>query len=194
MFGQNRSNRMPNNGPMPPPDPRPLGPPMGGPNGPIGPNFPNGPMLRMDMGPPPPGFGINPQGPFALTVHHPRSLIVEKSYISNYEETINFEEMTVFQISSTNHFGGRIIFRRKDEEFNDKQLSYTELVIQGIHGRGYESNRNDLQLVFEKRNTNEEVIFDVTENPDLNDARGEEPKAEPSEAGVSGVSNKRKRR
>ena len=47
MFGQNRSNRMPNNGPMPPPDPRPLGPPMGGPNGPIGPNFPNGPMLRI---------------------------------------------------------------------------------------------------------------------------------------------------
>ena len=123
MFGQNCSNRMPNNGPMQPPDPRPLG-------GPNGPNFPNGPMLRMDMGPPPPGFGINPQAPFALTVHHPRSLIVEKSYISSYEETINFEEMTVFQISSTNHFGGRIIFRRKDEEVNDKQLSYTELVIQ----------------------------------------------------------------
>ena len=66
--------------------------------------------------------------------------------------------------------------------------------IQGIHGRGYESNRNDLQLMLEKRNTNEEVIFDVRENPDLNDARGEEPKAEPIEAGVSGVSNKRKRR
>ena len=58
--------------------------------------------------------------------------------------------MNVFQISSTNHFGERIIFRRKDEEVNDKQLSYTELVIQGIHGRGYESNRNDLELVFEK--------------------------------------------
>lgn len=46
MFGQNRSNRMPNNGPMQPPGPRPLGTPIGGPNGPIGPNFPNGPMLR----------------------------------------------------------------------------------------------------------------------------------------------------
>ena len=56
MFGQNRSNRMPNNGPMQPPDPRPLGPPMGGP--PMGGSNNGGPW-----GSQPPGRWNN-TGPF----------------------------------------------------------------------------------------------------------------------------------
>ena len=144
---------------------------------------------------PQPGFGINPQGPMvALTVHHPQSLVVEKSYIANYEDTINFQEMTIFQISGTANFGGRIIFRRKDED-NDK-LKYTELVIQGISGQVYESNRNDLELVFERRETANEIIFDVEfAHPDRIDARGsdrEELKAEPVEPNDG--ESKRKRR
>ena len=176
MYGQQGPNNV---YPMHPP-----GPPMG-----PGPNMQFGGMGRF------PG----PHGPIvALTVHHPRCITVERSYIANYKNTLEseFQEMTVFQLSAdanNANFCGRIIFRLKDEDNqdNDRRLKYSELVIKGLHSANgpytipHESKRNDLELVFEKRLSKNEIIFDVElAHPDRNDARtegGEEPKAEPDE-------------
>lgn len=160
-----------------------------------------GPMMMGPMGPP---FGTDNQAPLgpvgALTVHHPKSLEVEKSYISNYESTIKMDTMTVFQLNGTVNpirFAGRIVFRRKNEEGD--RLQYSEVIVQGANGNQCLTKRNDLLLSFERRTSNYEIIVDVDFMQGAADIHGgdgadaKEPKVEPGTSGEDETKRKRRK-
>ena len=117
-------------------------------------------LVTLKSGPgPSPSQNVNRKN--YLTVHHPGSIEVIKTYLStDPEPTIKLPNLTQFKIAHEQQpLGGRLVLRRKGDERN----LYSEIRISGSPlSIKQDQAKNDLNLMIAQRESVNELIVDVT--------------------------------